>query len=101
LNHYNDLCAVSVKTSKRKEIFTNLYQCRGLVPVIFSASTHAGFGHVDIGPADVLASWNNWTYWLQPLQQHAIFLMPRHAKNGTWSNIPPFDMIAEGQSSTC
>ena len=22
-----------------------------------------------------LVSWNTWTYWLQPVQQHAIFLM--------------------------
>ena len=43
--------------------------------MIFCASTRAGFGHVEVGPAHALASWNDWTYWLQPVQRHAIFLM--------------------------
>jgi len=43
--------------------------------VIFCASTRAGFGHVEVGPAHALVSWNDWTYWLQPVQRHAIFLM--------------------------
>jgi hypothetical protein len=43
--------------------------------VIFCASTHAGFGHVKVGPAHALASWNDWTYWLQPVQRHVILLM--------------------------
>ena len=40
----------------------NLYQgcvlglVQELVPVIFAASTRAGFGHVDIDPANVLES---------------------------------------------
>jgi len=32
----------------------------------------------------VLASWNNWTYWLQPVQRHVIFLMDKNTGNDNW-----------------
>jgi hypothetical protein len=38
-------------------------------------STCAGFRLVDIGPVDVLGSWNSWTYWIQLFQHDVILLM--------------------------
>jgi len=55
---------------------------------------------VDIDPADALPHWNEWTYWLRPLQQRAIFLIGEGANwQGAMTNFitiallpyPPFE----------